>query len=142
MLVIPVHHITFSSSQFHVGVAKIVLTKCLSKRKTKASHGQDESGPVKQVVYDYEFIEDYYEPKKTRPSASSALTPGIPLSPVTSQTSSTATMNEKLWWLVEDECEESDCDGTQEEEHCDPPCWGPKKYFSLYHPLSVMVGQP
>lgn len=109
----------------------MVLTKCISK------DGEGGNGPVKQVLYDYEFIEDYCNPNETTIPAASA-TQGIPLSAVSSQSEPPAN-DDELWWLIEDEVED-DFDGKMESEPSDPPCWGPQEYSPQYHPLTLMVG--
>ena len=83
-----------------VDVARIALTKCLSS----PTHGQGGSGPVKKILYDYEFIEDYNQP----------WTPALP--------AGYAPINAQRVLVPPSPYSQS------------------KRCFSLYHPLTLMVG--
>ena len=111
---------------------------------------------MKRVLYDYEFIEDYCElpppasaPQNTagtqiemeqpaarrdRLSSSDAQS----LSSSSSVDTSSVSSDEDLFSLAEDT--DVPCEAT-EEEKSNPPSWGPMGYFSLQHPLTLMVSQ-
>ena len=137
----------------------MVLTNCLSKGQTSAATRagpEAGKGVMNRLLYDYEFIEDYCElslpasvpghiagtqiemkrPAAKRETASSPATQ-LPSSPSSLDTSITSS-DEDLFWLIEDT--DGPCEAT-EEEKSNPPTWGPKEYFSLQHPLTLMVCQ-
>ena len=137
----------------------MVLTKCLSKgHPSTATAAGPEAGEevVNRVLYDYEFIEDCCESplpastpgntagtqiemeppagKRDRSSSPDAQS----LSSSSSGDTSSVSSDEDLFWLNEDT--DGPCEAT-EEEKSNPPSWGPKGYFSLQHPLTLMVSQ-
>ena len=86
-------------------VAKLVFTKCISK-------------DIQQVVYDYEFIEDYTEPLETE----------------TERTHHTSGSNQLLLPTSERSRE------TMEDNDCKRPLLKSTEYSPLNHPLTLMVG--
>lgn len=103
-------YLYFSNVFITLDVAKMVLTKCITKDEAGASR-------VKQIIYNYEFIEDYcgsagiiYNIRLTKGEADSEEHGTQPL----------ADSEEEHGTLIAAD-------------------WGPKQYFSHYHPLSLMV---
>ena len=88
-------------------------------------HGLVENGQVNQVVYDFEFIEDYSVPAQPPQS--------------TVQDIQLNTTYDPLWFLIDNEAED---DGSSKTKKVDVPkkaLWDPKKYYALQHPLALMV---
>ena len=153
----------FAQLFFHCGfvfitdVAEIVLTKCLSKGQTSiAKQAGPEAGEavVNRVLYDYEFIEDYNcefplpvsVPEHTAGAQFEMKQPAAKREETDSQTAATisssqdVSSDEDLFWL-EDIDGPDEAGETREEDKSNPPSWGPKGYFSLQHPLTLMVSQ-
>ena len=142
---------------FITDVAEMVLTNCLRKGQTStATQADPEAGKevVKNVFYDYQFIEDYcelpvpvsvhtagtqIEMKQPAAKKGKAYSPRArPPSSSSSLDTSSVSSDEDLVWL-------EDTDGPDEageaEDKSNTPSWGPKGYFSLQHPLTLMVSQ-
>ena len=143
---------------FITDVAEMVLTNCLHKCQTStATQAGPEAGEevVKRVLYDYQFIEDYNcelpvpvsvhtagtQIEMKQPAAKKGKAYSLRARPPTSSSSlgtSSVSSDEDLFWL-------EDTDGPDEageaEDKSNTPSWGPKGYFSLQHPLTLMVSQ-
>ena len=132
----------------------MVFTNCLSdeSKKVAVRPGHPEQGEVdvNVVQYDYEFIEDYCE--EPQPRCASGNTPGSPIqmtSPAAKKTQASNQGNQSggnasgdgdLKWLIDDEDGDSS-NGTREEGGNNSSGWGPKGFFALQHPLTLMVSQ-
>ena len=128
---------------FITDVAEIVLTKCLSKDQTSIEAGEE---VVNRVLYDYEFIEDYCElplhvsVQKHTAGTQLQIEMKQPAAKREKASSQDASSDEDLFWL-EDTNGPGEADEARVEDKSNPPSWGPKGYFSLQHPLTLMVSQ-
>ena len=101
------------------GVAKMVFTKCVSNRDANVKVSGPNYITVKQVVYDFEFIEDFSEPRQMK-------TESIQLMPRAS-----GTTTGHPYGLIQNDDDDQD--------ECKPPLVPPSEYSPLYHPLTLMV---
>ena len=125
-------------SYVYTDVAKLALTKCVSKvdAKRRNEHGLIETGLVKEVVYDFEFIEDYAEPEQTTTSTGQALQ----LTTVSGSQQRRNSADDALWFLIDNEDEDDPSSSTKETEDVPrQPLWDPQEYSALQHPLALMV---
>ena len=95
----------------------MVFTKCVMNKDTNVKVAGPNYIAVKQVIYNFEFIEDYSEPKQMK-------TESIQPMPMTTTA--------HPYGLIQ-----NDDDDYQDE--CKPPLVPPSEYSPLYHPLTLMV---
>ena len=103
--------------------------------KKRNEHGLIETGLVKQVVYDFEFIEDFAVPEQTTTSTGQAL----PLTTVSASQRRRNSADDALWFLIDDEDEDDLSRTANEEDVPSQPLWDPQDYSALQHPLALMV---
>ena len=117
-----------------LGAAKLVLTKCVFEAKSKTTTDEAiENSFVKQVVYDFEFIEDYSVPDQTTKSTGQD---HQLISVLTSQQCRNST-NDALEFLIDDKEDEDDLH--TKEDVPSQPLWNSQSYYPLYHTLALMV---
>ena len=80
---------------------------------------------MNQVVYDFEFVEDYSV--SAQPTQS------------TGQDLQLNTMDDALWFLIGNEDEDDVNSTTKEVDVPNQPLWDPEEYSALQHPLELMV---
>ena len=80
---------------------------------------------MNRVVYDFEFIEDYSVPAQPKQS--------------TGQDLQLNTVDDALWFLIDDEDEDDVSSTAKEEDVPNQPLWDPEEYSTLQHPLALMV---
>ena len=117
----------------------MVLTKCLSNGEIRTDTG---AGPevVNRVLYDYEFIEDCCE--LPLPASAPGNTAGTQIEmeqPAGKRERSSNPDAQSLSSSSSGDTSSISSDWQEEKSH--PPSWGPKGYFSLQHPLTLMVSQ-
>ena len=98
----------------HAGVAKMVFTKCVRNRYASVQGTGLNDITVKQVIYDFEFIEDYSETKKMKTESFQLMPTAHP------------------YGLIQNNDDDY-------QDVCKPPLVPPSEYSPLYHPLTLMV---
>ena len=106
----------------HLDVAKLALTKCVSKGKAHTGRkNEHENG----LVYDFEFIEDYSVPAQMIPS--------------TGQDLQLNTADDAQWLLIDNEDEDDVSSTAKQDDVLKRPLWDPRDYYAPQHPLALMV---
>ena len=111
------------------------MSKVDAKAGRRNEHGLIESGSVKHVVYDFEFIEDYSVPAQLTPSTGQ----NIPLTTVSASQQRRNSADDAMWFLIDDEDEDDVSSTAKEEDVPNEPLWDPEEYSALQHPLALMV---
>ena len=80
---------------------------------------------MNQVVYDFEFIEDYSVPAQPTQS--------------TGQDLQLNTADDAQWLLIDNEDEDGVSSTAKQDDVPKQPLWDPREYYAPQHPLALMV---